>query len=827
MDGDTPKLRARPRRPALLAGVAAVSGCCAVILLDPGMLAVPVGAVSTAILLLLALLMRRRLHLAPWLIAGAVACAMFAWGGWRSLPASDSLQVRFPTGADLVRIEGTIVEGADYVRRDPAAFEYPEAPEPQEGFPIGADPRRNVSYLLRAEALPDLGEVAGGFVKLYAAPGTDVRPGARVQVLGRLRMPRRAGNPGEVDSLSRYRLRGITHTMTLPRVDHLTIVQQAPALSLHNLAYSVHVAFHDLVGSRLPRDRAAVLGATLLGERGNLTHEQRARFVRSGTVHLLVVSGLHVGLLAGALVFFLRVMGMDPRRAWVAGAAAAVLYLIITGVQPSVTRATVMLVIYALGRVLVRRPDALNVLAASALVLLVIDPADVAELGFQLSYLSVIGIFVLSPALRLRRPPTASERAAEGWRRRALDWLGGSVRISLAVGLCTWPLLAATVHVFSPIMIFSNIAASPLLGLLLVLGLLTPLAIIPGVGAALAWLLSLLAGLLDGMAGTFASVPYGHLFVAEPPLWWLLPYYVLLAGVMLLPRIGLPRVSGAALWLLWLCALPASALVGGEGPGPAKLTALDVGQGQCVVLEVPGGPCVVLDCGSTSLGAAGERVLAPYLWHRRRSVIDVLLISHADADHVNGLPQLLERFRVGVVYVPETFEDDDAGKALAPWLRRHADVQVLARGDRIDVAPGLAIHCLWPDAAFVRGMISDREQRNEGGLVLELQAGPTRVLLPSDVETRGLAAVLPELGRADILFAPHQGSLVAGLPEILRALAPKHVVISARETFPAEESLQAYEDSGARVWKTWQHGAVAFELGADGGIKASAFIADD
>src|SRR5690606_13126651 len=197
MDGDTPKLRARPRRPALLAGVAAVSGCCAVILLDPGMLAVPVGAVSTAILLLLALLMRRRLHLAPWLIAGAVACAMFAWGGWRSLPAPDSLQVRYPAGAELVRIEGTIVEGGDYVRRDPAAFEYPEAPEPQEGFPIGADPRRSVSYLLRAEALPDLGEPASGFVKLYAAPGTDVRPGARVQVLGRLRMPRRAGNPGE------------------------------------------------------------------------------------------------------------------------------------------------------------------------------------------------------------------------------------------------------------------------------------------------------------------------------------------------------------------------------------------------------------------------------------------------------------------------------------------------------------------------------------------------------------------------------------------------------------------------------------------------------
>lgn len=814
---------ARPRRPALLAGVAAVSGCTTALLPLPLWFAVA-SACVTPVLALLAMALRRRPIVAPALLATALLSAFAAWGWWRAEPRADSLQARFPAGVDLVRLEGVIVEGGDYVRRDPAAFEYPDAPETQGDFPVKADPRRNVSYLLRAESLPDLDETVSGHVKIYAPPGTRLVPGSRVRVLGRLRTPRRQGNPGEVDSHAIYQRRGISHTMTLNHPGNAVIVEPAAAWSPSALAYGVHEQFHELVGARMARDRAAVLGATLLGERGNLTPQQRAKFVRSGTVHLLVVSGLHVGLLAGALVLMLRVLGLDPRKAWACAAVVAVLYLVVTGVQPSVLRATIMLVVYALGHVLSRRPDALNVLGGSALVSLAINPADVAELGFQLSYLSVLGIFCLSPVFRMFKPLTPSQRATQGLRGRAFAWAGGSMRASLGVGLCTWPLLVFTVHVFSPIMLLSNLFAAPLLSVMLVLGLLTPLAVIPGADSVLAGLLSMCAALLDGMAGLFAAVPYGHLFLPAPPVWWLVGYYVFLGGVLLLPRVGLPRISGIICWVLWLCVLPGTALAGGEGPGPARMTALDVGQGQCVVIEVPDGPCVVLDCGSTSLGACGERVLAPYLWSRRRTRVDALVISHADADHVNGLPQLLERFPVGVIYVSEIFADDETGKALLEWLKPRAEVRVLKRGQELQLAPRLTLRCLWPDAEFVRGLLGERDQRNEGALVLELQAGPTKVLLPSDVETRGLAGVLPHARRADVLFAPHQGSAVERLPEILTRLGPRHVVISARETFPAEGAKQAYDASGAKVWKTWQHGAVTFVLGADGGIDVTPHI---
>lgn len=813
------------RRPALLAGVAAVCGCAL-----PHVFAIGGGWQISLALIGLALLgmaafspLRRRP--AAGLVSGLALIALFAsWAGWRATPATDDLRHVFPAEAELVRLRGTVVEGGSYLRRDPAAFEYPEAPEPQRDFPVGADPRRNQSWLLRVDELPDMGRDAGGFVKLYAPPETKLAISSRVEVIGKLRQPRRAGNPGEVDSRDRYLARGVTHTITVSDPGQIVELESPTALSPSRLAAGVHEFFHERIGSRVPAGRAAVLGATILGERGGLTMGQRSDFVRSGSIHLLVVSGMHVALLAGAIVFLLRLFGVDPRWGWAVAGVVALLYLGITGLQPSSLRATVMVLVYALGRVLLRRPDALNVLGSSALISLIVNPGDVAELGFQLSYLAVLGILVIAPCLRLWRPRGASPERQPASRILA-DWVGTSLRISLGVALCTVPLLACAVHVVSPIMLVSNLVAGPLVSVLLVISLALPLALIPGLDAALAFVLSMLGGMLEFAAGFFAQVPGGHHFLPAPPLWWLIGYYVALLALVLLPSLRLPRSSGAILLLLWVSLLPGRALVDSEPPGPATLTALDVGQGQCVVIEVPQGPCVVLDCGSTSLGSPGERVLAPYLWARGRRHIDTLIISHADADHVNGLPQVFERFGVGEVLVSELFDSDETGKAMRQWLEARAKVRVFRRGDRLEFAPKLQLHCLWPDPAFARALFNEDEARNDAGLVLELEAGNRRVLLPSDVEHRGLSGFMGRYSRrgVDVLFAPHQGSAVLGLNDLLARLRPEHVVVSAREAFPADESMQAYA-AESLVWPTWQTGAVTITLGADDSLNIATFV---
>jgi len=779
--------------------------------------------VTGAGLLVLAAFASRNLkRLWPGALLAFVGIAALLWGyaALGSVPAADSLASRFPSGTELVRLRGVIVEGGSYVKRDPAAFEYPDQPAPEADFPIGADPRRNESYLLRVESLPDLGIPASGLVKLYVPPETSVPLFHETTVLGRLRQPRRAGNPGEVDSAKLYARLGVTHTMTLNEPGQLIDVGPS-GFEPRALAFWVHEFLHERVGVNMTHDRAAIMGAAVLGERGNLSVEQRAHFVRSGTVHLLVVSGLHVAILAAAVVLLMRLFGFGPRSCWAVAGIVALAYLFVTGIQASVLRAVLMILIYALGQILQRRPDALNVLGASAFFGALIDPGSVVELGYQLSYLAVLGIVVVAPALRLVPPGKIARRGAL---RVIWGWLGNSLGISLGVSLCTWPLLAYSMHVLSPIMFFSNVVATPLVTGILLLAMATPLALIPGVGSLLAVPLGWLCGATAWVSEISASLPGSHLFLAAPPEWWLVGYYMLLIAVFALPRLGLPRFSGAALWLCWLCLLPSLALVGTEKPGPAMLSALDVGQGICAVIEIPTGPCIVVDCGSTSLGGVGERVLAPYLWHRGRQAIDVLVISHADADHVNGLPQLFERFPVGQVLIAESLEDDETGRALRVWLSKRAPVRVLKRGDYFELAPGVGVHCHWPDMEFARALIGESERRNATGLVLEIKLGSRRVLMPADVEHQGFAGFVHRLGKVDVLFAPHQGSRVDGLDGLLARLKPANVVVSARETFPAEESMESYANCGAALWNTWESGAVEFSIGADGTLAASSFI---
>lgn len=747
-----------------------------------------------------------------------IMAAFSVYAGWRVQPAPDSLQVIAGDSADVIRIEGVIVEDGQYVQRDPAAFEYPDSPAPETGFPVAADPRRNQSMLLKVESLPDVGIAASGYVKLYVPPGTETQLYSRVSVIGKLRRPRRAGNPGEIDSRARYERRGVTHTLTIKTKYQITVIEAPADWDFRQIGPGVHRWFHSTIGQKLPEGRAAILGALLLGERGNLSVAQRQRFVRSGTIHLLVVSGLHVGLLVGVILFSLRCFGVDPRVSWPIGALFALLYLLITGVQPSVLRATIMILLYALGKMIQRKPDPLNILGAAAVVTLVISPTDILELGFQLSYLAVLGLLVVGPSLRFVKPKSLAPDAGSGaiiWR-----WLKSSLRASVAVGLCTWPLLAVTVHVVSPSMIVTNLLATPVLFLILVLGLLSPLALIPGADIVLATCLSVLTGLLDSIAGFFATIPYGHLFLAAPPLWWLLAYYIGLFSIYLIPRIGGPRVLGAVAWLLVLSLLPALSLAHSEPPGPVRFTTLDVGQGQCCVMEVPTGPCVVFDCGSTSIGGIGERILAPYLWKRGRTKIDAVFISHADADHVNGLPQLLERFEVGKFVVSETFEDDRVGRELAQWMSNYAPVQILKRGQAIEFAKGVRVRCLWPDTSFVRELISERLQRNDGGFVLVLETGKTHTAITGDVESAVWLQSAPN--KADILMAPHQGSRVAGLDTILERLNPGIIIISARSTFPPLQTVNQYENF-AKTYKTWEDGAVTAELWSDGRVEFETF----
>ena len=254
------------------------------------------------------------------------------------------------------------------------------------------------------------------------------------------------------------------------------------------------------------------------------------------------------------------------------------------------------------------------------------------------------------------------------------------------------------------------------------------------------------------------------------------------------------------------------------------MTVLDVGLGGACVVELPGGGTILYDGGSNHGGDPGRYLIAPALWAAGRSRIDVVVLSHPHRDHVNGLPELLERFPVGLLIVPPGFEQARLGRTvLRLAAARHVPVQIVAAGDRVaGLGEGVEVRVLGPPGRGAGGF-----SRNDASVVLMVEAPGGRLLLTGDIEAAGTAAML-ESGadlRCDVVLVPHHGSENALSPELAGATGAGLAVVSTPEGFPAPGTLAAYEEGGCEVLRTSEMGAVRVEL-REGGISRRAYLID-
>ncbi|MCA9267042.1 MAG: MBL fold metallo-hydrolase, partial [Planctomycetales bacterium] len=315
-----------------------------------------------------------------------------------------------------------------------------------------------------------------------------------------------------------------------------------------------------------------------------------------------------------------------------------------------------------------------------------------------------------------------------------------------------------------------------------------------------------------------AERPLGHVYLAGPPLWWVLGFYGLLATLLALPHWRPPRRWCAALLLAWLAvAALAPGIVRGRRPwasGQAELrcTFLSVGHGCCCVLELPDGRVMLYDAGQLGSPEAGARSISAYLWSRQIDHLDAVVLSHADVDHYNALPGLLKRFSIGSVVVsPVMFQDDaPALAALAEEIAAHNTPLTVVSSQQPAFHVGeVRIEVLHPPPQGVAG--SD----NANSVVLLVEYAGRKILLPGDLEPPGLGDVLAELPiDVDMALAPHHGSVRSSPTGFAQWCRPEFVVVSGGHGFDAEQARQAYTSAGATVLHTAETGAVTVRVSA-------------
>lgn len=652
-------------------------------------------------------------------------------------------------------------------------------------------------------------------------PFPEVRQGDVLWLKGALRSPPRLRNPGGFDYGAYLARRGICCMMHVGEPDHVTVqgnqrgmIGTAFVLARKHIRRQID-RYVPSAGGR------AVLRALLLGDRSRVTDVQRDRFAKTGLMHLLAVSGLHVFLVGMVLYVLLRPLLMRFQLRWraVEGTRAVLtvtvlgFYMLLTGSRPSVVRAVIMATLFIGGIFFQRSTHSLNTLGVAALALLAVRPPALFDVGFQLSMAAVAGIVTLNP--RLLEMVPERYRAPQG-----ADWLVSTGTVSAAAILGTAPVLLFHFGWMSAAGLVLNVVGIPFTGLGLSAAIL--MAVMGGVWG--------IAGVAFGSSadlfvqGLLATSQYGTMWfswagirMADPDPWAL---GALVAGLVSLAQWPRPRHRWR--WIIVGVLLGTISVWGGaigRGAGPTlDIIFFDVGHGGAVLIETPTGSHVLVDAGPRSPeGGAAKFAVLPYLerWGIRR--LDAVVVTHPDEDHLGGLPLLLREVSVERVVDNGWSADTELYNEVQRLLDRAGTSQrSVRRGDTLVVDSTIRVQVLSPPRDLGEQGL---DGKNDASVVLHVGYGKVDFLLPGDVEApveRDLVWTYGDQLGSRVVKVPHHGSSTSSTPRFVQAVASSgkgsHAVVSVgrsgRHGLPDEEILERWREHGMRVHSTAQGGAV-------------------
>lgn len=631
-----------------------------------------------------------------------------------------------------------------------------------------------------------------------------LKPGDRLSFIGRLRPSDRAFG----DETTYYTAKGV-YLMAYCRGE--TELVPAPTVPPRYWPALCTRALRDGICAAFDETAAPIAAAVTLGDKTGLDDTLYSAFNRAGLMHAAVVSGLHISFLMGtALALFGR-----SRRVALALLPLLVFYALMAGGTPSAFRAVIMHSALLFAPLARREGDGPSALAFALLFLLILNPFAAASVGLQLSFASVAGILLAAePLFRWMYRPLKARKPGKGRRIRLGLWKAGryvltSASVSLGAMLFTAPLTAlyfGQIPLLSPL---SGILALWALSLLMVcaLALGTAAVFLPGPAALLGALAGLLAHYARWIALLLGRFPFASLSTDSVycVIWLAAVYLVLAAAFLGKERPRRPLLGVGALALL-LCAAIGLGRLEADG-ADLSVAALNVGQGSATVLQ-SGGRTALVDCGGSGSRSAGD-IAADHFAAQGRTRLDLLVLTHFDSDHCNGVEQLFYRMRVERVAVPAN-DADPEDMARLMELARAEGAQTLLVGETEHLPLGEAELTLFPPLG---GGTS-----NESGLFALCSAGEFDALITGDADAfvEKMLVKYQPIPDVELLIVGHHGSRSSSCEEFLRAAAPELAVISvgANNSYghPAPETLERLEALGAEIHRTDQEGAVTVQV---------------
>ena len=681
-----------------------------------------------------------------------------------------------------------------------------------EGF-VSSDPERingddRIAFdVLQLVVKDTVRAVSGRALIRFKADTALPTYGDRMQLQIQLYQPSLPRNPGAFDYRAFLKRRGIDALGTVQKRSQVIAHRQEKDDWWAQIVLPVRTLIRRAIEQNLSGGPAGLLKGVLLGAKHAVSEEVKTTFAQTGVNHVLAVSGLHVGLIAGAVFFTLKILGIGRGITAVLTICALVFYALITGLPPSVVRASTMGCVALLGMVGQRDIDGGNILGIAGLGLLIARPQDLFDVGFQLSFVATGGILIFYRPLRDLLPKK------KGWYDTCV---AGPLAVSIAAQATTLPFIVAYFGLVSVIGLLANLIVVPLIGVGVGLGLLTvfvfacwePMATILN---AANWLV--LSGAIK--CAEFMAKPEWAAFEVARPSWVIFAIYLVL--------IPLIHPTARRLWSTY-CLIIALVLANIgiwknilQTESALEIYFLDVGQGDAVFCKYPNGRTLLVDGGiRTQYSDMGKRVILPFLKSQRIDHIDVVVGSHPHADHIGGLISVLEQVSVGHYLDAGQHVDSFTGKRLQEVVKtKGIRYQTVAAGDSLVGIGGLVLH---PTSAYVSDSGPAPDGLNNGSVVIRIVHEETSLLLTGDIEheTDGDLIRWGHRLRSDILKVAHHGSRTSSTPEFLAGVTPDVVTISCginnKFRHPSPEVIQRLRDMGIQIWRTDHSGAIAVRI---------------
>ena len=560
----------------------------------------------------------------------------------------------------------------------------------------------------------------------------------------------------------------------------------------------------EITKQTLPAPYNYLLIGMLLGEKSFIPPDLKELFADAGIMHILAVSGLHVGIIAMALLAFLNMLRLPKKLKLLTLILILIVYASITGYRPSVLRATIMFILLIGGKLINRNRNLNSSLFFAAFLILLLNPLILYDAGFLLSFVVTFFIINLSPILQ------------ELFSKKIV-WIGNSLAVSTAAWVGIFPLSAYFFTKVSIISIVSNIFILPLTGIAIILGFVTffiGLASISLAGA-IANINYLVLNLITFIAKSFSLLPFAFIYVAQPSIIVITFYYLMVFFMieMYYKKTLSQNIKKKAILIVLVIILLIIIVQVLYPVADLKVTFINVGEGDCILVEAPNKINILIDGGGTPQSDfdVGSKVVVPYLRRKGINEIDLLILTHPDLDHLEGLLSVLMAFKVNMVLDSGLPCDSSEYKEfISIILKKGIPYHQAKAGDNFIFNNSLEIFLLNPlnDSDFY-----EESDFNNASIVVKLFYKNADFLFTGDIEeaAENKLLVWQNILQSDILKVGHHGSANSTNVEFLDKVDPSIAIITVgKNSFghPSQKVIDRLEDRNIKTYRTDENGTV-------------------